>query len=182
MAIAAIADALEQTARTTLGGTVRQVETIEAWTGAVLDRMAAHAPGVFVAYTVGTARDASVLIVDSQWSVFAVSRHAGRAAAALRGGQQEIGAWTMAELLGAAMHGLRVPDVATVEVQRMAPQVDEWTVKNGLVVYRLTLAARISLPRQVDASRIGDFITFHGESDVGGDAPFVSEFNLPQTP
>lgn len=181
MAIAAIADALEQTAKTVLANTVRQVEVIEAWNGEVLGRMAAHAPAVFIAYTVGDARDASVLLLDSQWGVYAVARHAGKASAALRG-QQEIGAWTMVELLAPALHNLAVPEVATLEVHRMAPQVDEWTVKNGVVVYRIALAARFSLPRQVDASQIGDFLTFHSESDVGGGAPFVNEFNLPQTP
>lgn len=168
--ISATEDALLAALTQALEGTKVRTDSLPGdWDDDMLKRMLSLAPCVLVAFGGGGAKNVGVAepVIDGQWLVYVVTSHPSGQAARRRGNRQAVGAYELlSRTVVPTLHGLTVPNIGTLVLNRLENLFTGTVERQGLAVY----ACAFSLPMPFDlggeASSLADFLTFVAQYDI----------------
>lgn len=172
-AIATVETALLDTARATLGATVKVFDSIGGnWSMDALKRALQNAPGVYAAF-LGARRVTGGLegAVAPTFAVYVVTK-APVEAPRRHGSPRVIGAYEMVERLAPRLDGLQVPGHCTLRLTAIDNLFQEATFDIGGAVYGISLTApSLDLVEPLDPLTLDDFITFDHRIEVPDGTP-----------
>lgn len=166
-ALIAIEDALLTRARVLLDPDGRQYEPLPgglAELGELLQRNAAHYPGVFLAWlSTKQPPNGAALVVESSWALVVITQYAGGESLRRRAGNAELGAYALAERLAIGLHDWTMPGVGTVRLMDLGPLEASVLSSRGLSVASVRIALVHSLGPELDLAALDAFITFYAD-------------------
>jgi phage gp37-like protein len=167
----------------TLPGKLRDSGSLPgSWSVDLLKQLLQKAPGVYVAFNGGPIGDNDLCTIDARFDVYAVTKEPAEINRR-RGTQAIIGAYDIIHAVVPKLHMHTVTGVGTLRGVSISNLFSNVLTTLGGTVY----AAQFTLPRMplkgafIDAT-LGNFITFHAESDIdaNGTFDFINQFDLPQ--
>lgn len=143
---------------------LKQVDTLPDLDGdSLVSRFATDAPAVYVAPAVSFSIKNS--LVDVGFGIACVARNAGGQAAARKGDGKMIGMYQIAEAVASLLDGFKA-NGTPLYATSISIMNDEKIYKSGLQVAVVTLQGQATLPPSIDATALGDFITFNAQYDI----------------
>lgn len=167
----------------TLPGKLRDSGSLPgSWSADLLRALLQKAPGVYVAFNGGPINDNDLCTIDARFDVYAVTKEPSEPARR-RGTPTIIGAYDIIHAVVPKLHMHTVTDVGTLQGKEITNLFNNVLTSLGGTVY----AAQFTLPKMplkgvFSDDTLGNFITFHAESDINGDGTFdfINQFDLPQ--
>ena len=153
-----------------------------SWSVDLLKQLLQKAPSVYVAFNGGPINDDSLCTVDARFDVYAVTKAPDEAARRL-GTPTIIGAYDIIHALVPKLHMHTVAGVGTLQGSNINNLFSNVLTTLGGTVYAATFTLpRMPLRSVFSDTTLGNFVTFHAESDINGDGvtDFTNQFNLPQ--
>lgn len=181
--ISDIEDSILSMVATALPGKLRDSGSLPgAWSVDLLKQLLQHAPAVYVAFNGGPISDNSLCTVDARFDVYAVTKEPSEVVRR-RGTPTSIGAYDIIQSIAPRLNGHTVTGAGSLQAREVRNLFSEVLTQLGGTVYGITLVLPKMplLPESVD-NTLGDFITFHNESDINGDGAVddILEFQLLQ--
>ncbi|WP_026601685.1 phage protein Gp37 [Methylomonas sp. 11b] len=181
--ISDVEDNILSVVATTLPGKLRDSGSLPgAWSVDLLKQLLQKAPAVYVAFNGGPINDNSLCTIDARFDVYAVTKEP-QEITRRRGTPAIIGAYDIIHALVPKLHLHRVPGIGTLQGKDIANLFSNVLTQLGGTVYAATFTLpKMPLLGEFSDATLGDFITFHAESDINGDGTFdfTNQFNLPQ--
>lgn len=168
--IAVIEDALIARIQQLLGTAIRTVEWAPPdWDEDFIKRNLLGLPGVFVVFGGGSRSSDTQhsVLLDTQWSVVAVTRHVQEAKQRARGDAREVGCYDILEALAPHLDGFTAGNVTRFDLLGWGNSAALKLEKQALMIQELSFSARIEIPKIIDGSELVPFKTFHDTFEVG---------------
>ncbi len=136
----------------------------------LLAQLAPKAPGVFTTF-VGAVPGRSLPeeTVGSRWALYILTSHASGQAARRHGDAVAIGAYEVLAAIAPAMREA-IPEFGRPKFMRADNLWSGELEKRGFALFAMTYEIPMPLPSLADANELGDFLVFHNDSDINGDA------------
>ncbi|EMQ6642054.1 DUF1834 family protein [Pseudomonas aeruginosa] len=163
-----VEDAMIKRCQSLLGRHVKKVEDLPAgWDATTLKAARREVPGVYVAWSGGAAAPGTRAAINSRYAVYVVTGHASGERARRRGNGRDMGAYEILERIVPGLHGMTVPDVGSLQLERVDNLYSDQADREGVVVYGAVFALnKMQFPAAKDASDLADFATFHANHQV----------------
>lgn len=153
-----------------------------SWSVDLLKQLLQKAPSVYVAFNGGPISDNDLCTIDARFDVYSVTKEPAEITRR-RGTPTTIGAYDIIHAVVPKLHMHTVAGVGTLHGVSITNLFSNVLTSLGGTVY----AAQFMLPKMplkgvFSDATLGNFITFHAESDINGDGvpDFTNQFNLPQ--
>ncbi len=184
MSIQLVEDAILEKVTNTLPGVLNDSGSLPGnWSLDLLKRLLQKSPAVYVSFLGGNQTNQSDLaIINAKFDVYIVSKGADEETRR-RGNDRVIGGYEMIERLAPLLNGLTIPGIGSLELKSVKNMFAGAMLDIGGTVYALTFELpRLVFEKQLDPVGLGQFITFHTESDFNGDGTtdITNHFDLPQ--
>jgi hypothetical protein len=181
--IAAVEDDILAVVAATLPGKLRDSGSLPgSWSVDLLKQLLQKAPSVYVAFNGGSVNDNDLCTIDARFDVYAVTKEPAEITRR-RGTSTAIGAYDIIQAVVPKLHMHTVPGIGTLHGKDITNLFANVLTTLGGTVYgaRLTLP-KMSLKVAFSDATLGNFITFHAESDIDADGTydFINQFDLPQ--
>jgi len=155
------------------------------WDSDMLKRLIISAPAVYLAFTGGPRikEQDTIVGINGRWSFFVITAHASGAAARRRGDSVQIGAYEIISLLAPHFDRLTVPDVGTLELERVENLYSGTIDTKGVSLYACLFTLPTYFDDIPDLSVLDNFEEFHGDWDLepsDGVLEAQTDINLPQ--
>lgn len=181
--ISDVEDSILSVVAATLPGKLRDSGSLPgAWSVDLLKQLLQKAPSVYVAFNGGPINDNDLCTVDARFDVYAVTKEPAEITRR-RGTPGIIGAYDIIHALVPKLHLHTVAGVGTlrgVDITNLFSNV--MTQLGGTVYAASFLLPKMPLKGAFSDATLGNFITFHAESDINADGTFdfINQFDLPQ--
>lgn len=161
--LAKIEDAVIERCKSLLGEHVRTVESLPgSWNDDTLKAALRRVPGIYVAWSGGTATSGARAGINGRYVVYAVTGHASGQRDRRRGNSREIGAYEILERVVPGLHGYSVAGVGSLQLERVDNLYSDRADQQGVVIYGASFSLnKMMFPPVLDAADLADFVTFH---------------------
>jgi len=179
--ISDVEDDILSVINTALPGKLRDSGSLPgAWSPDLLRQLLQRAPAVYVAFNGGPFRANNMCMIDARFDVYAVTKEP-QEINRRRGSLTAIGAYDIIAACAEKLHNHTIAGVGTLQGANLANLFANVLTQLGGTVYAMTFTLSLSLKDAFNDATLGDFITFHAESDINADAvtDFINEFDLP---
>lgn len=172
-------DALLHRLKALLDGRVRGFETAPAdWDADYVKRILPALPGVFVVFEGGAGTRDTACLINSRWTIVAVTAHAQSVKARARGDVLQIGCYDILEAIAPALHGQHV--FRAGEKMPQSPigtlLLESWDVEAplkfeniSLMSQSMTFTMKVELQATLVASALAPFKRFDGVYEFGAE-------------
>ncbi len=184
MSIQQVEDEILTKVTGTLPGVLKASGTLPGnWSLDLLKRLLQKSPAVYVTFLGGNQNSQSDLaMIGAKFDVYIVSKGADEETRR-RGNTRVIGGYEMIERLAPVLNGLTIPGIGSLELKSVKNLFAGAMLDIGGTVYALTFELpRLVFEKQLNPDGLGQFITFHAESDFNSDGTpdITNQFDLPQ--
>ena len=169
-------------------GRLKSVQTHPgAWDGATIQRMAVHAPGIWLGFAGGRDGGEYFPALKARWNCYIVTEAVSRAART-RGDARAIGAYEIMQLLVPMLDGWAPLEAQAepkhrLQLAEIANRFSFEHDKRGLSVYEVGFVHSLDLTYAADGSELDEFLTFgaeyssapEAEADANDEINFTSE-------
>jgi phage gp37-like protein len=165
-----IEDVIIAKIKAVLGAHLRAVEWAPPdWDEDFVKRAMRALPGVFVIFEGGQRNSLTEqsIILDTQWTIAALTNHVQEAKARAQGDGLEIGCYEILETLAPQLDGFDVPDIGTLNLLAWNNSAALKLEKQALMMQDLSFGMSIELPRTLDPSQLVPFKLFHDTMNIG---------------
>lgn len=159
--------------RTAFGSRIRICESLPGeWDDDALKRILVKTPGIYVAFTGGAASapGSTCPQLNGQWMVYVATGHAQGNEARRLGDAQQVGAYTMWEVVALALHGRVIAKLGTATFQRVENLFTGTVDNRGVAVYAVAFDIPFTLESDA-ASLLSPFATLDAKYDIPGHTP-----------
>lgn len=179
--LAEVEDAIIERCERLVGEHVKTVEDLPGnWDPATLKAARRKVPGIYVAWSGGSAIRNARAGIDGRYAVYIVTGQASGERARRRGNSREVGAYEILERVVPGLHGLSVDGVGTLQLERVDNLYSDQADQQGVVIYGAVFAlAKMMFPPALDASGLADFATFHANHQVPDGPDTETHLTLP---
>lgn len=178
--LAAIEDAIIERCASLVGEHVRAIESLPgSWSDDTLRAALRRVPGIYVAWSGGPAMSGGRAGINGRYAVYVVTGQASGERARRRGTSREIGAYEVLERIVPGLHGYTVPDVGSLQLERVDNLYSDRADQQGIVIYGAVFSlAKMMFPPVFDAGDLADFVTFHATHQQPDGADTETHVNL----
>ncbi|WP_422402556.1 phage protein Gp37 [Pseudomonas sp. GZD-209] len=166
--LAKVEDAMIERCRELVGDRLKAIEDLPGnWDEATLAAARRNVPGIYIAWSGGSAVTSGRPMINGRYAVYVVTGHASGERARRRGNGRDIGAYEILERVVPGLHGLSVDGVGTLRLERVDNLYSDQGDKKGVIVYGAVFTIdKMPFPAAKDASSLADFEIFHTTSKV----------------
>lgn len=166
--LAKVEDAVIERCKKLFGNHLKAVKDLPGgWDANTLRAAFRAVPGVYVAWSGGAATSGNRAGIDSRYAVYVMTGHASGERARRRGDNRDLGAYEILERLVPGLHGLKIEDVGSLQLERVDNLYSDQLDKEGVVIYGVSFALnKMMFPAPMDVASLADFAIFHANHQV----------------
>lgn len=181
-----VEDNLLNRVKSHFGRTLRTVDSLPGdWTDEMLKKLIISAPAVYLACPGGPRipGEDSLVGINSRWSFFIITTHAGGEKDRRHGDAVQIGAYDIVRRLAPLFHNYTVPDVGTMDLLSVDNLFNGTIEGKGVTLYSMLFNLPLHFDTDIPLADLDAFETFHVDFDVApadGNVDGQTDINLPQ--
>lgn len=178
---AEIEDAMIARCQKVVGQHVKTIEDLPGgWDDATLKQARRDVPGIYIAWANGRGTANNRAAMESRYAVYVVTGQASGERERRRGNNRQVGAYELLERIVPAIHGLEVPGIGTLNLERVDNLFSDRVDQQGIVIYAATYTTKVEFPAPMSANNLAPFETFHVNSKVPAGPDTETHLTLPQ--
>lgn len=166
--LAEVENAMIERCRELVGDRLKAIEDLPGnWDDSTLTAARRNVPGIYIAWSGGSAIASSRPMINGRYAVYVVTGHASGERARRRGNNRDIGAYEILERVIPGLHGMSVDGVGTLRLERVDNLYSDKADSSGIVIYgAVFMIDKMPFPAAKDASDLADFAIYHSTSKV----------------
>lgn len=178
--IAEIEDAVIERCRQMVGNHVRTIEDLPGkWDENTLRAARRQVPGIYVAWSGGSAESATRPLIRARLAVYVVTGHASGERARRRGNDRDMGAYELLEQLVPALHNFTIQGIGSLLLQSVDNLYSDSADRDGVMIHGASFEIKTMFPAPREIGELADFATFSATHDVGDGPDTESHLELP---